>query len=142
MAAIAKELKHAVLSVIAIGIILVFIVCAVEEDKENVQIMNANDAVAYVCSLGWTCNETGVQTKETCLPNEFDAVYSKYNELQVKQGFDLCHYKGERVTVYTIPITNYPNQKDVLVCLLTYKNRLIGGDIHSAALNGFMHTIR
>lgn len=142
MQTIAKELKHAVVSIITIGLILAYIVCAVREEENHIRIKNTSDAVSYVCSLGWSCNETGIQIKESTLPSDFDAVYSKYNELQIQQGFDLREYKGEAVVIYTIPIVDYPNQKDVLICLLTHKNQLIGGDIHSAALNGFMHTIR
>ena len=45
-------------------------------------------------------------------------------------------------TTYTYRIMNYPGTGDtVLAQLYIYKNRVVAGDIHSTALDGFMHGI-
>jgi hypothetical protein len=63
-----------------------------------------------------------------------------YNEVQKQQGLDLEKYKGKDVIRYTYEITNYPGEEGkVLANLIVYKNRVIGGDICSADVNGFIH---
>lgn len=86
-------------------------------------------------------------TKEITIPSEFGEVYENYNELQKEQGFDLSKYKGENAVSYTFPVIGYVDengeannnvQAHVLVC----DGRIIGGDIASTELNGFMLPIR
>ena len=46
---------------------------------------------------------------------------------------------GKDVTRYTFTITNYPNYEGtVLANVLVYRNRVIGGDICSADVSGFV----
>lgn len=80
---------------------------------------------------------------ETAIPTEFDETYEKYNSLQKEQGYDLSAYKGKTVTRYTYKITNYPNEsvQDARVNMLIYENRLIGIDVSSTEIGGFMHGI-
>ena len=45
--------------------------------------------------------------------------------------------------VYTYRVTNYAGTSDtVLAQLFVYRNRVIGGDIHATAMDGFMHGLR
>lgn len=40
-------------------------------------------------------------------------------------------------------MTNYEGSTDtVLAQLFVYRNRVIGGDIHATAMDGFMHGLR
>ena len=101
------------------------------------------DRVAYLLALGWTVEETPVSEQETVLPRELDGVLESYNELQLQQGFDLREYCGLEVTIYTYTVLNYPNAAgDVLACLYIRGGQVIAGDIHSAALDGFMHGLK
>ena len=74
------------------------------------------------------------------IPEEFDKILKTYNEVQKQQGLDLSKYKGKSVTRYTYEITNYPDYNGkVYVNMIVYKNRVIGGDVCSADVNGFIH---
>jgi hypothetical protein len=45
--------------------------------------------------------------------------------------------------MYTYAVTNYPDaSQTVLADLYIYKNRVIGGDVHSTNLDGFMIGIK
>ncbi len=68
---------------------------------------------------------------------------AEYNALQLQQGFDLRRYGGLICSMYTYRVLNYPSgDENVLAALFVYRNRVIGGDIHSTALDGFMHGLK
>ena len=57
-----------------------------------------------------------------------------------QQGCDLSKYAGKRCKRYTYVIENYPGQAEgVRANILVYKNKVIGGDVCSVELDGFMH---
>ena len=61
-------------------------------------------------------------------------------QLQSGQGFDLEKYKGKRVKRYTYEISNYPTgETGVQAGLLIYKNTVVGGEVLSSQLGGFIH---
>ena len=73
------------------------------------------------------------------IPQEFDETYEQYNQLQKEQGFDLERFKGQRVKVYTYQILNYPDHPDnILAHLLICDWKVVGGDVCSTQLDGFM----
>jgi hypothetical protein len=101
------------------------------------------DRVKYLADLGWVVDEEPIEEKSVLIPREFSKVFAEYNELQKQQGFDLSQYCGLEVMKYTYRVINYPNATgEVLACLYVYNNQVIGGDIHSTALDGFMHGIK
>ena len=52
----------------------------------------------------------------------------------------LAKYAGKRVKRYTYEITNYPTgETGILANLLIYKNTVIGGEVLSPQLDGFLH---
>lgn len=109
------------------------------EQKINVKISAENDAARFLSQYGWEASEK-VDEAEVTIPAQFDPVYEEYNTLQKKQGFDLSKYRRKTVTRYTYRIGNYPDYKGtVLADVIVYKNRVIGGDICSADVNGFVH---
>ncbi len=94
----------------------------------------------FLTQLGWTCGEEPVEVMDIRVPEAFNDVYEQYNELQKSQGFDLEKYAGKRVKRYTYEITNYPGETEgVRANLLVADGVVIGGDISSVALDGFMH---
>ena len=96
--------------------------------------------IAYLNALGWEVSEQPIEQQEITVPEVLNGVYLEYNELQKAQGFDLSKYCGKRVTRYTYQVSNYPDGTDTVVAdLLVYKNKVIGGDVQSTAMNGFMH---
>jgi len=78
---------------------------------------------------------------EVRIPQHFGEVYTAYNELQRQQGYDLSRLRGQTVTHYTYRIANHPQGKEqtVVANLLVADGRIVGGDISSLALDGFMH---
>ena len=96
--------------------------------------------VEYLASLGREVDPASETAKEVVLPDEMGGVLAEYNELQKQQGFDLSQYCGEVCESYTYVLTSYPSgETGVIAQLFIYKGRVIGGDIHSAYLGGFMH---
>ena len=88
----------------------------------------------------WQVDKAYETVKDTVIPSEFDDVYKAYNNIQLSQGFDLQEHKGERVKLYNLKINNYPQNSEYVFATLLVKNgEIIGGDIHSTELNGFMH---
>lgn len=99
--------------------------------------------VEFLASLGWEVDASSETAKEIVLPETLGGVLAEYNELQKQQGYDLSLYCGEVCESYTYVLTSYPSgETGVIAQLFIYKGRVIGGDIHSAALGGFMHGLK
>lgn len=94
--------------------------------------------VEYLSSMGWQVETPALSEEEVLIPKSFSDVFMKYNELQKSQGFDLSQYAGKELTLYTYKVTNHESTDTVLAELYVYKGRVVGGDIHSSALDGFM----
>ncbi len=93
-------------------------------------------------ALGWEVNIQPEESKEVRIPKEFSPVYDQYNELQKQQGLDLTRYQGKKVMRYTYLITNHPSgETNVRATLLVSNGKLIGGDICSPRMDGFMDTL-
>ena len=95
---------------------------------------------AFLRQFGWDCSDEPIELVDVRIPSEFNDVYTEYNALQKKQGFDLEKHKGTRVKRCTYELYNYPGEPEgVRANLLILNGTVIGGDINSAALDGFMH---
>ena len=104
------------------------------------KIKSDSDVISFLSQFGWEVNPTPVEVKTVTIPEEFDKVFSTYNELQKEQGLNLAKYKKKDVTRYTFAVTNYPNYEGTVYAnVLVYRNRVIGGDICSADVSGFVH---
>ena len=98
------------------------------------------DVVRFLKQFGWETDSKAVEVKSVTVPEEFDKVYAAYNEIQKEQGLDLVKYKGKDVTRYTFTITNYEGYEGTVYAnVLVYRNRVIGGDVCSADVSGFIH---
>ena len=98
------------------------------------------DRVEYLAGYGWEVAPEPIATQELLIPEEMDGSYDEYLALQSQQGFDLTRYAGKRVKRYTYEITNYPTgETGVQANLLIYKNTVIGGEVLSPQLDGFLH---
>ena len=96
--------------------------------------------VAYLTAWGWEVSAEPIATQELLIPGEMDDSYSEYLSLQQEQGFDLTKYAGKRVKRYTYEVLNYPSgQTGVQVNLLLYRNTVVGGEVLSPGLEGFLH---
>ena len=98
------------------------------------------DRVAFLRQFGWEVKGEPVEVKEVTIPAEFDKIFTGYNEIQKRQGLDLSDYKKKKVTRYTYEVANYKEADGVVYAnLLVYRNRVIGGDLCSADVTGFIH---
>lgn len=97
----------------------------------------------FFAFFGWEISDEPLEVKETVIPREFDETYNKYNELQKTQNFNLEKYKNTRVKSWSYEILNYPGYENsdgiIRGNLLTCNGVIIGGDICSIELGGFMH---
>ncbi len=109
----------------------------------NLKANNSEQRVAFLAQFGWEFEQDPAEVAEVIIPAEFDQTYEKYNKIQKDQGFDLELYKGMRVKRWTYEIKNYPGYSADAGCIraniLVYDGLVIGGDICSVELNGFMH---
>ena len=104
------------------------------------KVKSADDAASFLSQFGWIVDAGSVETKEVTIPAQFDKVFAGYNEMQKSQGLDLSKYKKKDVTRYTFTVTNYKDYEGTVYAnVLTYRGRVIGGDICSADVSGFIH---
>ena len=102
----------------------------------------ASDPGAYLAELGWTV-EGEPSRDQVALPERFDGPYQDYLRLQREAGFDLEPLAGSVVTRYTFTLTNYPTgEAGVLADVMVLDGRIVGGDIRSPALDGFMEPLK
>ena len=116
---------------------------AIQKETENIRydkIRDNADRIEFLSQFGWECSDSAIEEVTLTIPKEFDKIMKTYNEVQKQQGLDLEKYKGKDVVRYTYEITNYPGAEGkVIANLIVCKNRVIGGDICSADVNGFIH---
>lgn len=101
--------------------------------------------VAFLAGCGWTVSPEPVSVSSVHIPETFGAVYRRYNLLQQAQGFDLTPYRGRTVRKYVYELLNYPGEAGagtVRANVLEADGAVIGGDISSVRLDGFMHGFR
>ena len=109
-------------------------------DYNYEKIKTNEDRVNFLKQFGWEVDAQPLKEQEVTIPKEFDKVFAAYNEIQRKQGLDLSSFKKKNVMRYTYTVTNYPDYDGVVyVNLLIYRNTVIGGDVCSADVNGFIH---
>ena len=96
--------------------------------------------IAFLESFGWQVESEPLEILEVIIPEQFDEIYTAYNEMQTAGGFDLSEHAGRRVKRFAYRITNYPGtQEPVRAHILVYRDKVIGGDICSEVAGGFMH---
>ena len=85
-------------------------------------------------NMGFEPAEGELERALVAIPEEWDGVYETYNALQREGGFDLRPYKGKICTRHTYLLPEQGGRGNVLV----YNGAVIGGDVCSVALDGFM----
>ena len=100
-----------------------------------------DDRIQIAEMLGWKIDSEPLEIEEVLIPEKFDEVYSQYNELQKSMGFDLSKHKGDRCKRYVYKVKNYDSDEDVVLNMIICKNKVIGGDVSSRALGGFMQSM-
>ena len=107
--------------------------------KGKLTAQTAEDRLNLIAGWGWEVDPDPVEIVEVAIPQEFDDVYENYNNLQKEQGLDLTKYRGKRCKRYGYRVKNYPDSsEEVRINLLVYQGKVIGGDVSSTQLDGFI----
>lgn len=139
-----KKVQIALLSfLVAFIFLLSFLMGMKKENINKVLISNNNSIVDYIESFGWKVEKEPLEKEIIYIPSEFSVVYENYNKLQQEQGFDLYKHRSEKVYRYTYKVLNYMDEENVRINLLIGMNgKVLGGDICSTELNGFMEKFK
>ncbi len=98
---------------------------------------------AFLLELGWEVDASTEEFRTVVVPEKLEGIMSQYNRMQQAQGYDLSEHLGESCQQYSYQLTNYPDSDSpVFVTLYIQDGELIAGDIHTNALNGFMHGLK
>ncbi len=117
-----------------------YITTGSEKEISYDKIKTNQDRIDFLAQFGWKVNGEPVETADITIPKEFDKIFTGYNEIQKRQGLDLSKYKNKNVTRYTYEISNYEGEEGkVYANIIVYRNKVIGGDICSADVKGFIH---
>lgn len=111
------------------------------ETFQPVEAADDDGRISFLGTLGYVVKPQSTEVREILIPDEFDETFAKYNDLQKTAGMDLEPYHGKRVKCWTYEVENYPGETGVQAHLYIYKDKIIGGDIASTALDGFMHAL-
>lgn len=108
--------------------------------KYNLCVKNNENRVQFLSQFGWEVQTEPIEVSEISIPAKFNDTYENYNNIQKEQGLDLSKYKNRTCIKYTYQVLNYKNAPGgIRANLLVLDNKVIGGDICSVELNGFMH---
>ena len=103
-------------------------------------VSSAEGRAAFLSALGWEIDPGSEEARRVLIPNCAEGVMADYNALQLSQGYDLSGWEGKEVMQYTYRLLHYPGyEQTVYVTLYVSGRRVIAGDVHTAALGGFMH---
>ncbi len=114
----------------------------VPSEKRVLYVKDSGSGAKYLAQYGWEVDTPAESVEQVVIPRVFSEVFESYNELQLEQGFDLSEYCGLEVLLYTYKVLNHQSGDNVMAQLYVSNNSVIGGDIHSTALDGFMCGIR
>lgn len=122
-------------------LILLLIVHFLPTGEKNA--VTQEDRLAFLASLGWEAKAETEEANSVRIPDCGEGAMADYNALLHKGGWDLSDYEGKTVEQYQYQLKNYPDcEQTVWVTLYVWHGRVIGGDIHTAQLDGFMHELR
>lgn len=93
----------------------------------------------FMANLGWQVSPEPEEAAEVVIPKKFDDVYQSYNAIQKEQGMDLSRWRGKRCKRYSYEVLNHPSGlSNIRLNLLVCGGKIIGGDVCSLGLDGFL----
>ena len=143
-----SKLKMAALVLVAIAAVVALLFLArghtpAQGGSIRLAAATAQERMAFLSQFGWEAAEDPLEVSEVIIPAQFDETYQRYNDIQKVQNLDLSKFAGKRVKRWTYEIKNYPGYEGkpgvVQANLLIEKGVVVGGDICSLELGGFLH---
>ena len=131
------------IAIIVVAVVAVIVAAVMLFSRNSVSTIGNNtitsndDRVQFLTSYGWEVVSSPAETGQVRIPAESSEVFSRYNDLQKSQGYDLTQYQGKTVMRYVYKIKNYPGATEpVYATLLISNNHIIGGDITDTSAAG------
>ena len=132
--------KIVALAILAL-LILMLVVHFLPDSGKNAA--TQDERMDFLASLGWEADPETEETNSVKIPDCSEGAMADYNALMQKGGYDLSDYEGKTVDQYQYQLRNYPDcEQTVWVTLYVWHGKVIGGDIHTVSLDGFMHELR
>lgn len=137
--------RYFLLGALAVLAIAVSVLCikkdGVQSPEAPLRAETNEQRVAYLSSLGWEVESEPIEALRLTLPAELVEPYRSYNELQLKQGFDLTPLLGETLERCTYTVTNYPGRSVCQADLYIYDGTVVAGDVICPGADGFIATL-
>lgn len=112
------------------------------EDAPSLHAETNEQRIAYLASLGWEVESEPLESLRLTLPDEWAEPYRSYNELQLRQGFDLAPCLGKTLERFTYRVTNYPGRPTGCQAdLFLHEGTIVAGDVVCAGADGFIDTL-
>ena len=131
------------IAIIVVAVVAVIVAAVMLFSRNSVSTIGNNtitsndDRVQFLTSYGWEVVSSPAETGQVRIPAESSEVFSRYNDLQKSQGYDLTQYQGKTVMRYVYKIKNYPGATEpVYATLLISNTHIIGGDITDTSAAG------
>ena len=136
-----------IFALVIIAIAAVLLIPGKSPEAESTQelpmeIRSNEDRIAYLQQFGYEVEQAPLKEREVRIPDAEDPVFTRYNALQLSQGFDLTQYAGKVATQYVYRILNDPSgDLDLYATILVYDDQVIGGDVASKSASGVMRAL-
>ncbi len=140
-----KTRKKALLTVLIAALIIFMLILArgFFMPGTDYDLDTAEGREAYLNSLGWEINKDSESFKTVVVPDKLEGIMAQYNRMQKAQGYDLSMHLGESCSQYSYELTNYTDADGTVIVTLYIQNgEIIAADIHTTAVNGFMHGLK
>ena len=148
-----NKIKKSLITLVAVSVLSIAFLFGIKclgriqnvQTSTGISLSAATDEqrLEFISGYGWEVEENPVEVRDVVIPEVFDDVYNNYNKIQLDQGFDLKKFAGQRVKRWTYVVKNYPGTEDgddyIRLNLLVSDGEVIGGDVCSLKLDGFMH---
>lgn len=116
-----------------------YAICSI--GKYSLKASNNDDRVKFLAQFDWDVSPEPIEISNIKIPNTFNEVYRSYNSIQEEQGLNLAEHMGKTCQRFTYKILNYPKcSGNVYADILILNNIVIGGDVCSEELGGFMRS--
>lgn len=112
-----------------------------EADSDKLFAMSGNaERVEFLNRQGYIVKPDPVRREDVTVPSEFNDTYKSYVEMQKAQGLDLEKHKGDKATLFSYAVLNYPEySENVFADLLVADDKLIACQLkYDDEENGFV----
>lgn len=115
-------------------------VASVTTDFKNIS--SEEDMVRFLSNFGIEVEPNATEIYEFTIPEKFNSVYEKYNDIQRAQGLNLKRYAGQDATAYIFKVKNSDSSGEVFATLFVRNGRVIAGDVSSKKGEGFVRGLQ